>query len=348
LLLRPAVAALIWAVLIFHPAWAADEDQSPLAPPPPLYRRIIQIEVSDLAGRPLSGVKAEIKPVWGRLVSPRSLASNKEGLITFEVQPVIEDPLAGLLVRDRFLLYRIACDYTLSKEDYLTLSGRIEDRQEFASLADPVYQGLDRRPTADPLTVRVRLPAYRDYLARAHPTLGRLREEKNQLRTLVDRLQRLGRDRGFSLVPGSLDLSETGLFQAGFEFQPLFDPAEMGLLAAGAVLMREVVVPVISILDDFFQGRLDVESYEISVGAGFQYRAKPFALPEVRTFVFRLPASAAAELLTAEREGRYPLEKIEVTAGGQVLDLTAELNPEEIRAAPGGMLTSPETGKKED
>jgi len=348
LLLLRAVAALLWAVLVFHPAWAADAEQNSLSSPPPFYRRIIAIEVLDLSGRPLPGVKAEIKPVWGRLINSSPLVSDEEGLITFGIQPVIEDPLAGLLVRDRFLLYRTACDYILSKEDHLTLSGRIEDRQEFASLADPVYQGLDRGPAAAPLTIRVRLPAYRDYLARPQSTQRRSGEEETRRRALVDRLRREGLDRGFSPVPRSLDLTETGLFQAGFEFQPLFDPAEMGLLAAGAVLMREVVVPVLSIINDLFPTKEDLTGFEIRVGAAFQYRTKPFALPEVRTFVFRLPASTAPELLAAESQGRYPVEKVEVTVGGRILDLTAELNPEEIKAAPGEMLSSPETGIKAD
>jgi len=341
LLLLRAVAALIWAVLVFHPAWAADEEQNLLSSPPPFYRRIIAIEVLDLSGRPLPGVKAEIKPFRGRLINASPLVSDEEGLVTFEIQPIIEDPLAGLLVRDRFLLYRTGCDYTLSKEDHLTLSGRIEDRQEFASLADPVYQGLDRRPAAAPLTVRVRLPAYRDYLARDYSTQGRLGKEETRRRALVDRLRSEGLDRGFALVPRSLDLTETGLFQAGLEFQPLFDPAEIGLLAAGAVLMREVVIPALSIINSLFPTQADLTDFEIRVGAAFQYRTKPFTLPEVRTFVFRLSASTAAELPAAEGQGRYPVEKIEVTVGGRVLDLSAELNPEEIKAAPGEMLSAP-------
>ncbi|MDY6852600.1 MAG: hypothetical protein SV487_11085 [Thermodesulfobacteriota bacterium] len=330
----------LWAAAFLGPIPSAAAGHGNPAQPPALYFRQIEIEVQDLSGRPLSGVKAEVTPGWGSLEDQRDLLSNAEGLIRFHIQPVIEAPMAGLRIRDRFLLYHTAFKYRLMKQEHIAWAGEIDDRQEFAGLADPLYQGADRTPAAKPLTIRVRLPAYRDYLAKPLAGQAWLKNDPSRLKALIDALQDEGRKRGFILTPKSLGLSPQGLFSLGLEFQPLFDPSEMGLLAAGAVLLRDIVPACLAVISE---PAGEITSFEFKILARFQYRSKPFALPVGRTFVFCFSSATVPAILAAGAEGRFPLEEIEAKIGDRVIDLRAEINPVEIKAAPGELLSPSQT-----
>ena len=331
----------LWAAAFVGPIPSAAADHDKPAQPPVRYIRWVEIEIRDLSGRPLPGVKAEVTPVWGRLENQQDLLSGAEGLIRFHIQPVIENPMAGLMIRDRFLLYHTAFNYRLVKQDHISLAGEVDDRQEFVSLADPLYQGADRTPAAKPLTLRVRLPAYRDYLAKPLTGQAWLKNDPSRLKALIDALQGEGQRRGFILTPKSLGLSPQGLFSLGLEFQPLFDPSEMGLLAAGAVLLRNIVPACLAVIRGPAR---EITSFEFKILARFQSRTKPFALPVSRTFIFCFSSGAGPAILAAGAEGRFPLEDIETKAGDRIIDLRAEINPAEIKAAPGELLSPAEAG----
>ncbi len=319
------------------PAIAADAP-SPAAPPPQ-YTRHVVFEIMDAAGNPLPGVKAELSPVWGQLSPSSGLESDVRGRIEVEVQPVLEEPMTGLLVRDRFLLYHTSFHYRLLKDGYVTVENSVEDVQEFNAFADPLFQGIDRRPARTPLNVYVRLLAYTDYLAQGSPA-GVL--DEGTIKTLIDSLITLGKDKNFEINPGSLALDPEGLLRLGLNFQQLFDPSEMGIQAAGAALLGDTVRNILPVLQGFLTEKPQVKTVEVTVGSGFQFRSKPFALPVNRDFVFRFPAEAVASLLAANPDLPFPLSDIEVTLAGQPLDLKAEVSPEEIEASPGEMLQSPE------
>lgn len=331
----------LWAAAFLGPIPSAAAGHGNPAQPPVRYFRQIEIEVQDLSGRPLSGVKAEVTPVWGSLKNQRDLLSGAEGLIRFYIRPVIENPMTGLRIRDRFLIYHTAFKYRLVKQEHIIRTGEIDDRQEFVSLADPLYQGADRAPTAKPLTIRVRLPAYRDYLAKSLAGQAWLKNDPSRLKALIDALRNEGQKRGFILTPKSFDLSPQGLFSLGLEFQPLFDPSEMGLLAAGAVLLRDIVPACLAVISG---PAGEITNFEFKILARFQYRTKPFALPVSRTFVFCFSSGAAPAILAAGAEGRFPLEEIEAKIGDRIIDLRAEINPAEIKAAPGELLSPSQAG----
>ncbi|MFH1092382.1 MAG: hypothetical protein V1742_12515, partial [Pseudomonadota bacterium] len=252
-----------------------------LEAPPMHYLRGVEFAVTDLSGRPLPGVKADLNPAWGRVATPGKLLSDQSGLIRFQFEPVIENPMAGLLVRDVFLLYRMVFAYRLSKEGYLDLDGQMEDDQEFARMADPLYQGLNRDPTSKPLSLEFKLLTSEDLLAEP--------KKLERLQPLIGPLLVKGRTRNFSLIPHSLDLTSDGRLRLGLRFTLLFDPSDLGLAAAGAVLLSQTVRGCLEALSQASEGLEQVNTLEIQVLAEFQYRHAPLALPLSQTFVFRMP-----------------------------------------------------------
>lgn len=293
---------------------------------PASYQRQILFQVRDVEGRPVPEVQARLSPSLGRVLGETIQYSDAAGRISVLVKPVVEDPLAGLRVRDRFLFFHTALQYRLSKPGYLDQEGRIKDRQEWAAFADPLYQGLNRRPSPKPLVIPVTLTAYADYLARPLDE-GWGPTEKEKLHGLIEALLEAGPGQDFSLKPGSLDCQAEGLFRLGLTFKLLFDPAEVGAREAGAVLFRGPFLTALKVLHSVFPAAAGLKTYELRVQARFESRKEPFPEPVPLTYLFRLPASAAPLFLEGKGEGPYPLDLIEVRAGEQVLDLSRELKP---------------------
>ncbi|MEW5722554.1 MAG: hypothetical protein AB1896_05580 [Thermodesulfobacteriota bacterium] len=311
--------ALLLALLLLlagpPAAWPAEESAFVHAPPVE-YLRPVQIWVTDLGGNPLPGVRAEITPLWCRLVAPGELVSDERGRLEFQVQPVAENPLAGKRVTDRFLTYRAVFLYRLFKEGYLEKIEEIEDRQEFAAFSHPLYYGLDRRPDEKPLVIEAALAAYRDFLAGpGQPGLEKL----------VAALLEEGPAANIELAPRSLALDREGRLKIGLSFPPLFDPERYGLIEAGDALLREPVRDCLEIVRVVYPGFGEVKVFEIEVTARFQYRRAPFPEAVPRTYLFRLPAAAAARVLEYDLlEGPgFPYQDITVAVEGRNLDLAA-------------------------
>lgn len=314
--------ALILIALFFFAGPATAAERKAPSSPPGRYWRHIEIEVMDLSGRPLPGVKVLVHPESGRLVEKGPLVTGDEGLVRFRFEPVIADPLARVMIRDRFLVYRTAFKYLLVKEDYVNLTGRVEDRQEFASLSDPLFQGMDRRPSEKPLTIYVYLPAFRDYLDQAGTGKKRLETQVERMKPLITALLEAGRTQGFKLTPGSLSLTPRGVFRLGFEFLPLFDPSKMGLIAAGADLLRRPVLACLRASSKFGPQSGLVKTFKVTAAARFQYESKPWARPVEEIFSFQAPAQSLPRLLSWREGEPFPLRGIKVKAAGQDLDLS--------------------------
>jgi hypothetical protein len=215
---------------------------APCVPPPEYFRRII-LGVQDVNGAPLPGVTATIDSELGTLLGESTRVSGPDGLIALEFQPVMEDPMAGLKVRDRYLLYHTRFRYTLAMPGRVSISDEVRDEQDFASLRDPLYQGMERQPSAAPRMIYVKMAAYADYLADPEAMAGQGWKgwDRDRLRALIDSAIQAGRDNRFALSPGSIRLDPNRPYAFHMEFRPLFDPARHGLQAAGGILLRDPV-----------------------------------------------------------------------------------------------------------
>ena len=325
----PRLFLLILASLCLWPDGTAEAAEvSGLASPPAHYLRRIEIEVRDVSGRPLPKVRARIISKQGRLWESGELVSGEAGLISFQLEPLITEPMADIKIRDRFLQYRSVFEYRLFKAGYIPQAGLVEDEQEFAAMSDPLFQGLDRRPAREPLTLRIRLPAYRDYLAEADYEETQSESEADRLKPLIDALIEGGRSQGFTLAFGSLGRSPDGVLNLGLEFTPLFDPAELGLVAAGVALLRGVVLACLKAVDRYYPDAEKIDALELRAVARFQSRKRPFAMPVEKIFVFRLPARVLPKLLDWQKGEPFPPKGLEAVVDGRTLDLTAELGPE--------------------
>jgi hypothetical protein len=289
--------------------------QSEPAFPPVEYRRQVEISVRDALERPLPGAKAEVTMEVGRLAVSGDLISDEQGLIRLTLEPVMEERLADKGIRDRFLVYDTAFAYRIHQEGRLESRGRIEDQQEFAAFTDPLYQGLDRQPTEQPLRVPVILPAYQDYLA--NPREQPSERDRKAIETLI------GNDGHFTLAPRSFYLNDHGKMGLGLDYNLLFDPGVMGLRAAGVLLLTEPVLACLRSLVAAYQGDSRIAVFEFTVKAGFQYASEPWAIPEYRTFVYAVPADRAALLLDWTAGQPWPLQAVSVTVEGRPLDLSA-------------------------
>lgn len=321
---------------------ATAKGQDVLAAPPPEYTRRFRIEIEDGSGRPLRGVQADLSVSWGRLISAGDLISDENGLIAFDIQPVIDDPMSDLAVRDRFLVYRSAFTYRLQKDGYASRSAKVDDVQEFVALSDPLYRGMDRSPPTDPYVIYASMPTYGDYMLRPGPDPTAPLLNGQEIKPLIDALAAAGGER-FKPALQSFNLTPAGTLEMGLDFLPLFDPAQIGLQAAGADILREPVKTCLTVLNQFPTVGEGLQNIEIKVNANFQYRNQPFTLPVGRTLTFRLPWAAVARLLAARSDADIPLDEIRVMLGDQALDLGPEIRPEEVQEAPGKMLTAPET-----
>jgi len=306
------------------------------AAPPAEYDRSIEIKVVDLRGRPLAGAEVDVMLIRGRLVGNPDLVSDARGRIRLRIQPVIQNPMDDLAIEDRFLSYQTAFQYRIFKSGYVPGRGEVQDEQEFAGMSDPLFQALDRVPDPKPLTLDLRLIAYREYLSEAENASSGS-EVPESLRNLILDLVETGRTHGFELVPGSLALSPGGTLRLGLRFEPMFDPADFGLQETAAVLLREPIQAVIRSAGMAGEtGR--VRDFEFEATARFQSVASPFVLPVDKTYVFRLAAEAARRLTAWNGQSAFSLEDVRAEVDGQAIDLEIEMNPEAVLAAPGGLL----------
>jgi len=314
-----AFVTLIFLYLFGAPAGGDAETFSQLASPPIRYLRNIQIRVTDRTGRPLSGVDVEIVPEWGQLATDERLRTDASGVVRFQVAPIIEDPLAGRLVRDRFLFYRTVLTYHLRLKGFVTRRGRIEDVQEFAAHADPLFQGLDREPTPEPLVVPVVLPAYHDYLS--DTSLGPAGP------LLVYALLDEGPAHHITLLQSSLTLDPDGRLLMGLEFDLLFDPADVSLENAAAVLLREPVRACLELMRQKLPPSEKIKTIEIKMSVGFRRRKESHAAPEIKNYRFVFPVADAWRLAAWDGRGSWPLHHFDVAIDQSPLDLSTQLNP---------------------
>jgi hypothetical protein len=175
------------------------------------------------------------------------------------------------------------------------------------------------------------LPAYQDYLAKPRS------EQSERVRKVIETLvQNTGH---FTLTPRSFFLTENGKMGLGLHYDLLFDPAEMGLRAAGTLLLKEPVLACLRPLYEAYQGESLIRVFEFKVRAGFQYASEPWAIPEYRTFVFSIPAAEAALLLNWTTGQPLPLQAVSASVQDRPLDLSPTprtsaaraLDPDEAR-----------------
>jgi hypothetical protein len=326
---------LLWAVLFFLSPANPAQAQSGLEPagPPVEYTRIVDLYLTDFGGRPLPGVVVHIEPKWGRLIGTVDPA-DAAGRIRIKVQPAVEDAHAGKKVTDRFLKYVTEFKYTLTLPGYLDRIDHVDDTQEFASFAHPLYRSLDQAPSQEPLEIRLTLHRVQDFLA--------FPDQTAELGPAASALYRP--DNPVQVTPRTLRALPEGLLRIGLTFGPLFDPEQYGLQAAGGILLREPVRDVALILRDHYSRFNATREFEFQVTAGFQYAAQPFALPVQQVFTYRLTAEALNRLITQPAGASFSLAGVDVHVQAEPLDISPEMDPDRIRQAPGGLLT-PEGGK---
>lgn len=277
------------------------------------YLRHIEFRITDLAGQPLAGVTAEINPQWGRLTSPAELVSDQDGIIRLAVQPVVEEPHLALATQDRFIYYRCSLTYRLTKTGYLERRDRIDDEQEQATFADPLYDHLDRQPTGEILVINQQLSSYGDFVTGP---------KGKSFQSLIKTVYRENRD--YALLPATLDLTPAGVLTIGLEFGPRFDPGEFGLRAAGAALLAGPIRDCLKLARDTLAGFDGVTQLEFIIAANFQSRLRPNALPVTQTFAYRFPRETALKILASPEKLTWPLGVLEVKVETQGIDLGPE------------------------
>ena len=308
---------------------SAAKNARPVLSPPESYIRRVIIEVHDAAGRPLEGVRVELSPVLGQIqTQPRTLQTNNQGRVLFEVKPAVEEPMAGHRVQDRFIFYRSTVKYRLTKPGFINREGEIKDVQEFAAFQDPYYRALDREPSREFLVKSIAMDSYQSYLAPAENTKSQAKFSRDRLKKLVDALQKKSQKKNFTLPRASISFpaDSSGVFKLKLRFSPYFDPAELGLLGAGAVLFRGPFLSTLSVLKGFFQPADQVETIRIDILAYFQSRTGAGTRPVRQVFTFRLPASRISSILEKGKNPPFSLKALTVEVNGQVINLSGELN----------------------
>ena len=305
--------ALILAAVWLWPAISAAAAPGDLAPPPADYRRAMEIQVLDVFKRPLPGVTVEVRPTLGSLADPAGLTSDESGFIRFEIRPVIEDPDRDIRIRDRFLLYKTDIEYSLKKSGFFPESGRVSDVQEFAAYSDPVFQGMNRQPSAKPYGIKAEMAQVSDFLASP--------KEAGQLPAFVDKLYEAGRSGGFGLLPGSFGLRPDGRLAFGLDFRPLFDPAVYGQVEAGRVLIQDPVRAALGILQSLPELAGRAKKLEIAVRAKFQFKNNPYTEPAELVYLIQAPGSFPTAWTGWTPDKPLPLAGVSVLAGGRGLNL---------------------------
>jgi len=315
-----------WLSPIF--AEAVENGQSVLSPPTQ-YVRQITIEARDHAGQPVKDVKIEISSILGKILSDNKvLQTDHQGQVRFEMRPVLEEPLAGHSIQDRFILYRTSFKYQLTKSGFISQEDEIEDVQEFSSFQDPLYRVLDREPAKEPLVIPVTLYSYQSFLTSAGEGVSWPDFDQEKFNGLVDKLKKMGEEQHFILPLEAMTLPSNpeAVFKLNLTFMPHFDPAELGLLGAGAVLFRGPFLTVLSTLKDFFEPTGLVETIWINILTKFQSRTDPRARPVQQVFTFRFPASQISFILDKGKDPPFGLDPLQISVNGQGLDLSEELN----------------------
>ena len=305
--------ALLFSVLSLRAGPAGTTENRPLLDPPVRYLRDIMFRASDREGLPVEGALVELEMEWGQVQGSVSAYTDDQGQAVFKVEPVVENPVDGLNVRDRFLNYKLLLSYRMTKSGYVTRNGRIRDQQDFSSFVDPLYQGLDHKPAARPLIENITLPFYADYLDKK---VGSVFFNFNPL---IDVL--LDKAVDFSLAPNSLDLTAGGLLKIGLIFDLTIDPGEMDSAQTAALLLRRPVANSLELIAASLGPGEDIEYFEFKVLVKFQSPKNPYAIPEEKTFLFRFPAASAGLLVEWAEGARLGPARIEVSVGDRILDM---------------------------
>jgi hypothetical protein len=304
--LRTACLACLISLLFINPVSAGEPDF--LAPPPVDYQRVVRIKVIDPFGRPLKGVKADVRVLTGRLITGPVMDSSDKGFISFTVKPVVEDLNKDKNIRDRFLLYHTKLTYRLTLGDRIPVTGEIDDRQEFATFINPLYHGLDRNPDPDPIQRDHVLADYRDYLADP--------KDDRKLKVFIEALVSEGRVQRFKLRTRSIARDRKGRMSLRLDFLALFDPAKYGLTEAGRELVKGPVRSAVKAAEQY----VGSTGYDIRATVLFQSQQRPFALPIEQTYVFHIAPDAIPELTA----GHIPKHGITATVENAPLDLWAQ------------------------
>ncbi|MFH1137464.1 MAG: hypothetical protein V1816_15455 [Pseudomonadota bacterium] len=306
---RKALAGLLFASILvgmtagLFPAPARSESFFPQ------YFRTIIINTQDFYGQPLSGARAEIIPVWGRLASGAELISGSDGRIRFLMEPVVEDSMAGLHVRDRFHLYRLDFRYRLWAEGRVSRAGRVEDNQEEVQYFNPAFRGLNSFPDDAPIVIEAKMPIHGTFLAPG--------QELTSLAQSI--IEAIYPNEKYELAEGSLFLPPGGGLNVGLEFKPIFDPSEYGLNTAAVELLKG---PVRDVFKALAQVRKPAEgSYRLKVGAHFQYRTNPYSPAARKEFLFLFTPAEVGLLLEGNEDRHLDSAGPVISVDGLTLDL---------------------------
>jgi len=309
-------------------AGAVKSVQSVLSPPDHYLRQIV-IEVRDPTGQPVEGARLELTPILGQvLAKTKGLQTNNQGQVRFNVKPVIEEPMAGRRIKDRFIFYKSACKYKLVKPGFISQEDEIKDVQEFAAFRDPLYRALDREPARGPLVRSVTLYPYQGFLVSDQNVESRSEYGHKRLEDLVEALIKRGEKQNFSLPLASIAFptGPAAVFKLRLIFGPHFDSTELGLLGAGAVLFRGPFLTALSVISDFLPPADSVKVVRIDILTHFQSRTDTRTRPVQQVFTFRLPAAQISSFLEQGKTSPFPLDALTIEVNGQTLDLSKELN----------------------
>jgi len=290
------------------------------------YQRLVVIEIRDAQGRPLPDVELELALIQGRIVSRgHDLISDQNGRISFIIEPVIENPMAGRKIKDSFFYYRSIFTYQLTKPGFLPRECQVKDSQEFVNYNNPQYSRLNRRPSQEALIIPITMFAYRDYLSGAREDPADIEADWPGLRNLIDGLALEGETHGFSLTPSSIKCtgSPDSCFSLSLAFTPLFDPEEISLLDVGDILFQKPFRAILPAVSEFLNSNLRLnpgpETVQVNISACFLSRTERGARPVYKVFSFHFKATDLP-LIQNRRQGLIKaLEYLEVNVNGQRL-----------------------------
>lgn len=310
---------LLAAATVLQPVGPARAGGCSESSPPTNYWRQIEFRVTDLAQRPVACVGLELDVKWGDLAPRRWFVTNDDGKVVISVKPVVENKDVDKHIRDRFLGYRLWLEYRLVKEGYIPHQACINDHQEYACFADPLYQGLNKIPDDKPLVVPVTLHAYGDYLSAPPKKEPPSKDEapvctdiSEGMKALIERLVK-ATPYQYSPLPGSIACLPGNGLKIGLTFDLLFDPSEMGLKAAAKVMLKGPVRRVLNLIRQSFEPDL-FTYYRIDIQTAFQYKKSPHDIPEYRTMQYNIPSHAVNKVIESA-PGPVPCRDIEITAG---------------------------------
>jgi hypothetical protein len=161
---RPLGFAL-WALALLAAAgcaYPAPFDNGLYGAEVPIYpeRRLVLVFETEKTFSPVAGalVNIEVAPPV-RLLAPTSGQGRTDanGALTIALAPVAKYDQSALKAGDVAIDYPIALTVTMERGGRL-LAWDLSDNQSFARYRDPLYQGLNRDPDAEPALITLTMP----------------------------------------------------------------------------------------------------------------------------------------------------------------------------------------------